>query len=88
MLTATKTQITCRTPALHPSYTVVDQNVTVVGRAMIDSECRGECKFSYDNVTFPTVDSLSSYYYSKGEVITLQGTGLEHNGVPQKVFIG
>ena len=88
MLTATKTQITCRTPALHPSYTVVEQNVTVVGRAMIDSECRGECKFSYDNVTFPTINFNSNRFQRFGKSITFSGTNLKANGNPPKVFIG
>ena len=80
--------MTCRTPANHPSYDQNAQTVTVVGRAMIDSSCRGTCDFSYDHTTSPTMDDLSNGYYSIGQSVTFSGAGLESNSVEPKVMIG
>ena len=57
IISATPTEITCRTPPIHPSYLELEQDVVVVGRAMIESECKGSCKFTYENVTYPKLTS-------------------------------
>lgn len=89
VLTATVAQITCRTPMLHPNSTALGQKVMVVGRSTINSECRGTCIFTYDNITSPTLGSAqNNSLHSAGEAVSISGTGLVNGGVQPKVFVG
>lgn len=88
ILTASATQITCTTPPLSSQYTVLAQNVIVVGRGMIDSTCGGSCTFTYDNATYPTVSVPSSLVFTAGTSYTLTGTGFTNSGVLAKVNVG
>lgn len=86
--TSTATTITCVTPPLNIQYTNLTQNVIVVGRAMIDSTCGGNCLFNYENTTFPTVTAPASLNFTAGVAYTINGTGLIVGGVNPKVYVG
>lgn len=90
VLTATTTQITCRTPPINVNYTNLVQPLVVVGRAMIDSTCgAGSCDFTYNNDTFPTVSiSGAKTSYKAGENVTLAGTNFVNNNVAPIVTVG
>jgi hypothetical protein len=86
ILTASATEITCVTPVLNEQYTNPEQKVIVVGRAMIDSTCEGNCNFTYaDPTTTPTITPPTSSNFVAGQNYTLDGANL---GTGAKVFVG
>ena len=76
IISFTTTEIKCRTPPKHSTYTTNNQPVVVVGRAMIDSTCGGaNCDFTYDEANVPTAAIVSPQTsYRAGDSVTLSGT--------------
>lgn len=87
VLASSTTQITCVTPPRNEAYTSAQQNVVVVGRALVDSACNGSCAFTYNSAA-PTVTPTSVSNYINGNNYTITGSGLVNNGVNPKVKVG
>ena len=78
IITATTTQITCKTPAKNANYAGA-QNIVVNVKGLLDSTCKiGPCTFRYDTATPSTItgDIAEGDSYFAGTMITIAGTGL------------
>jgi hypothetical protein len=73
---------------LSSQYLDPAQQVIVVGRGSIDSTCEGNCTFTYDNATYPTVQTPASLTFSALNSYTLIGTSFVNGGVNPKVNVG
>lgn len=88
VISATTTEIKCRTPPAHPAWINLNQNVVVVGRIIEESSCGGTCTLTYDNITTPTIVSPVTTQYSSSIGVNLVGQRLVHNSILPVVTVG
>ena len=88
IISATATQIQCKTPPFSPDYTNYTQKVYMTGRIIEEATCEGTCAFTYLNTGNPTVTTPGLLSYSSGNSVTLTGLDLVNAGVNPKVYVG